>query len=57
MQPRRSAFFPSSIDEAPASPGTVGAERLGVRTGARLLLAAWAAAVYLAYWLGYLGLR
>jgi len=48
MPRERSESYPSCIEdatEASAAPGV------------RLLLAAWAAVVYLIYWLGYLGLR
>ena len=52
MQPRRSASFPSFIDETTAAADAAGARRLG-----RVALVAWAALVYVIYWLGELGLR
>ena len=54
MRPEPNVFSPSSIDEVPPRDA---AERVGVTAGMRLALAAWAATVYGAYWLGYLGLR
>jgi hypothetical protein len=48
MQPERSGSFLSSIE---------GAHEARTAPGVRLVLAAWAALVYLVYWLGYLGLR
>jgi hypothetical protein len=52
MQPRRSVSFPSYIDGTATAPDAAGARRFG-----RLALGAWAALVYLIYWLGELGLR
>jgi hypothetical protein len=53
MLPQPSASFPSSTERllspAPRVPGG--------RRALRLVLAAWAGLVYLAYWLGYLGIR
>ncbi len=53
MPPRRSASFPLYFDDIAAAARA----RAGSRRMARLALAAWAAAVYLVYWLGYLGPR
>jgi len=53
MLPRPSASFPSSTDK----PEVAGRGGVGVEAIVRLALGAWAAAVYLVYWLGYLGLR
>ena len=53
MSPRRDASFPSSIELAERSD-------LAPRTAVpilRLVLGAWAALIYLVYWLGYLGAR
>jgi hypothetical protein len=52
MQQRRSVSFPSYIDGVEAAPDAARAWRL-----ARLALGAWAAVVYVIYWLGELGLR
>lgn len=52
MQPAPSASSPSSTEvDAAARAGT------GRVRWVRLALGAWAAFVYLVYWLGYLGLR
>jgi hypothetical protein len=53
MPLRRSASFPLYIEET----ATAALARAGTRRVARLALAGWAAAVYLLYWFGYLGLR
>ena len=53
MPPRRSTSFPLHFDD----PAAGAPARAGSRHTARLALAAWAAAAYLVYWLGYLGLR
>ncbi len=44
--------FPSSIEAA-----TAGADAVAKRQLTRLGLAAWAAFIYVVYWLGYLGIR
>ena len=53
MPPRRSASFPLHIEETAAAARAQAVDRRATR----LALAAWAAAVYLLYWLGYLGPR
>jgi len=53
MPPQRSAAFSLYIDDTAAAARALA----GTRRTARLALAAWALAVYLIYWLGYLGLR
>ncbi len=60
MQPERNVSFPTSID--PTVDGGTSALAAPDRAGRlapalRLLLGAWAAGIYLVYWLGYLGLR
>jgi len=53
MPPRRSASFPVHIEETAAAARAQAVDRRATR----LALAAWAAAIYLLYWLGYLGPR
>jgi len=53
MPPRPLASFPSSAEQRDA----VESERAAVLRLARLALGAWAALVYVIYWLGYLGVR
>jgi len=50
MQLEPSVSFPSSIDEARAAAPD------SARHALRLILGAWAAIVYLIYWLGYAGI-
>jgi len=49
MQLEPNVSFPSSIEETRAAAPD------SARHALRLILATWAAFIYLAYWLGYLG--
>jgi hypothetical protein len=53
MPPRRSVSFPLYIEESAAAARDAARTRRLVRLG----LVAWAALVYLLYWLGQLGMR
>ena len=53
MQPRRSASFPLYIEETAA----VARDALRARRLGALAVAAWAAGIYLIYWLEQLRLR
>lgn len=60
MQPERNASFPTSIDTAAGRTAAADAASDGsamLAPALRLVLGAWAAGIYLVYWLGYLGLR
>jgi hypothetical protein len=53
MPPGQNVSYPSSIDLA-SRRATLAAPAIPLL---RIVLAAWAGLIYLAYWLGYLGVR
>ncbi len=58
MSLERNASFPSSIDLAGSAGSAPRSRQARVDLPVvRLALGAWAALVYLIYWLGYLGVR
>ncbi len=57
MSLERNVSFPSSIDAAPSAHRAPGARAAIDSPLVRIALGAWAALVYLVYWLGYAGVR
>ena len=57
MPPEPSASYPSYTRRAGEGARSDAPPSAAAAAGVRLALAAWAALVYLIYWLGYLGVR